>query len=350
MSADDARPKRRALLIPFAGLVAVIVIHAVYWFVVSGQIRNQAEAWIADQEAAGYEIAHEGLSVSGYPFRFSLRAQTPDIAAPEAEGGWRAGVAELAATAQFYDLNHWIITPAGQVALETLTDDGPARWTAAFEAARLSLSGAGGVTQRIGASVQALTLQAETGPAPAIEAVTALNLSGFVGEDDLFALRLQADGLRFSPDVLDPALEAAFGREAELARMEATVSAFAALARAGDPAEWRRAGGVLDIAQIQLIWGAADISGSGEIALDAALLPAGRLSVVVTDPETLIGALVDAGLVHDEQGEALSLAALMAPRREGGIALPFRLQGGAVFLGPARLGTFAETEGAVDGQ
>jgi hypothetical protein len=348
MSSD--RPKRRHLLIPFGVLLAVIVIHAVYWLVVSGQIRSEADGWIDRQEAAGYVIDHQGLSVGGYPFRFSLRAAAPDIAAPEAEGGWRAQVDRLAATAQIYNLNHWILTPDGEAVFEAVTEDGPARWVAGFESARLSISGADGVTTRVGASATGLTLAAETGPAPAVEAVGALNLSGFLGEEDVFVMRLQADQLRFAEGQLDEGLEAAFGRSAELWRMEAGVTEFDALARAGDPAEWRRAGGVLDITRAQLIWGAADVSGSGQIALDADLLPTGRLSVVVTDPETLIDALVAAGLVHDEQGEALSLAALMAPRRDSGIALPFRLQDGAVFLGPARLGTFAQREAAVDAQ
>ncbi len=347
---SDRRPGRLSLLIPFGALLAVIAIHAVYWIIVAGQIRSQADAWIAEQEAAGYAITHEGLSVGGYPFRFSLRAVSPDIAAPEAEGGWSAEAGRLAATAQIYDLNHWILTPAGDVALEAMTTSGPARWVAGFESAQLSLSSTGGVTTRIGASLTSLTLAAEAGAAPAVEAIGALNLSGFLSQDDIFALRIQADQLRLAENQLDESLEAAFGREAELWRMEAAVTQFDALARAGDPAEWRRAGGVLDVTRAQLIWGAADVSGSGEIALDADLLPSGRLSVVVTDPETLIDALVAAGLAHDEQGDALSLAALMAPRRESGIALPFRLQGGAVFLGPARIGTFAEPEATVDGE
>jgi hypothetical protein len=348
MSQD--RPGRLSLLIPFGGLLAVIAIHAAYWVIVAGQIRNQADDWIAQQEAAGYAISHGGLSVGGYPFRFSLRATSPQIAAPEAEGGWRAEAGRLAATAQIYDLNHWILTPDGGLAVEAMTSTGLARWGASFESARVSLSSTRGVTTRVGASVTGLALVSEAGPQPAVESVAALNLTGFVGDEDVFVLRVQADRLVMAETQLDDELEAAFGREAELWRMEAVVTQFDALARAGDPVEWRRAGGVLDVTRAQLIWGAADISGSGQIALDADLLPAGRLSMVVTDPETLISALVEAGMVHEEQGDALSLAALMAPRREGGIALPFRLQDGAIFLGPARLGVFAERHTAQDAE
>lgn len=121
--------------------------------------------------------------------------------------------------------------------------------------------------------------------------------------------------------------------------MEATLNAWSALASGGDPVAWTRAGGAMAISRAQLVWGPADVSGAGDVSLDALLRPVGRLSVVVTDPETLIGALVEAGLVHDEQGDALRLAAMMAPRRDTGIALPFRFQDGGLFLGPARIGS-----------
>ena len=344
------RPRRRHLILPFALLAVVVVVHAIYWVVVSGQIRSSAQDWITAQESAGYTITHEGLSVAGYPFRFSLRAEAPRIAAPQAEGGWQVSLARLAATAQFYNLTHWILTPDGAAVVEAITGDGPARWRLTPRAASVSLSGSGGATTRIGATIEELVLEAEEGPAPGVEQIGALNLSGYLSADDTLALRVQADRLRFAPGMLDAGLEAAFDREAQVLRMDALVTEFAALARAGDPADWRRAGGVFDINQAQLMWGAADMSGSGRLVLDAAFLPQGRLSLVVTDPETLITALVDSGLVHDEQGDALRLAALMAPRREGGIALPLRLQDGAFFLGPARLGSFSAPREAVDGE
>ena len=340
--ARTAQPRRAFLLAPFAVLVAAIALHGVYWVVVSGQIVDRAHRWIASQEAAGYAAEHGGISVNGYPFRFSLRVETPDLTAPDTEGGWRARVDRLAATAQFYDLNHWIITPDGTAIVEVATSRGSARYAIAAQSAQLSVSGSGGATTRVGASVSEVTLTAQQGPAPAVEAVGALALSGVVSPDDALILRVQADAVQFSEGVLTDAMSAAFGSQVNTFRMEAAVGRFSALARAGGLAEWRDAGGQLDIARTQLVWGVADLNGEGAIGLDEALLPAGRLSVVVTNPETLITALVQAGLVHDEQGEALRLAALMAPRREGGIALPFRLREGALFLGPARLGAFAE--------
>jgi len=342
MFKSDRAPSRTALLMPFAVLIIVAVLHAVYWTLAASQIEQRALAWIESQEAAGYQVGYDSLHVNGYPFRFSLRAEAPRLTAPDADGGWTASVERLAASAQFYDLNHWIVAPAGVGEIVSAGET----YQLTADAARLSLRARNGATARIGASIENLTITAQDGQAPAVRAVKSLALASFLNQEDQLALRLQIDGLALGEGELEPALVQAFGSEASLLRMDALVTQWVALARLADPAEWRQAGGALVVNQAQLIWGPAELSGAGEIGLDADLLPEGRLSVVVTDPETLIGGLEAAGLVHDEQGEALRLAALMAPRREGGIALPFRLREGGIFLGPARVGSLVEPEAA----
>ena len=112
---------------------------------------------------------------------------------------------------------------------------------------------------------------------------------------------------------------------------------WSALAADGDAGLWARAGGRVIVRGAQLVWGPARLEGDGDLTLDNQARPDGRLSVTLFEPEALVDALVAGGLVSSDQGEALRLAALMAPRRDGGVALPFRLQNGGVFLGPARL-------------
>ena len=339
---SDRAPSRTGLFIPFAALLGAMVLHAAYWAYAAGQIEQRALTWIEAQEAAGYTVEHQGMRVGGYPFRFSLQAQAPRLAAPAQEGGWTVGVERLAASAQFYDLSHWIVTLDGRG--EVVADGQSYQMIA--DRARLSFRARDGATHQIGASIETLAISGPEGQEPAVRAVDQLALSGFVGEEDQLALRVQLNGVTLGSHVAAPDISAQFGETISLARMDMVVSQWSALARIADPEEWRRAEGELIVSQAQLIWGPAELSGDGRIGLDPQLLPQGRLSVVVTDPETLIAALEGAGLVHDEQGQALRLAAIMAPRREGGIALPFRLSDGGVFLGPARIGDIA---GAQDG-
>ncbi len=338
MSTSDRAPSRTLLFAPFVGLIVVVVAHAAYWTYAASQIEKAALEWIETQQAAGYEVGYDSLRVGGYPFRFALRAQAPRLTAPTAEGGWTAEVEQLSASAQFYDLNHWIVSPSGVGQVESQGET----YRVTSDSARLSLRASDGTTARIGASVDNLVIETAESREPTITAMGSLVLTGFLDDTDQLMLRLQIEDIVLGEDALDPAMANAFGRSASLMRLDAAITQWSALARRADPLDWRLANGALVINQSQLIWGPAELSGDGEIGLDADLQPEGRLSIVVTDPETLISALEEAGMVIDEQGAALRLAALMAPRQDGGIPLPLRLREGGVFFGPARIGTFAE--------
>jgi len=331
-------PSRLPLLFPFALLALVIAVHGAYWVFMSGEIRAAADAWIEEQEAQGYDVSHEGLTVSGYPFRFSVRAVAPALTAPEAAGGWSIASDRVAASAQFYNLNHWILVLDGRGELATQIDGAPARYQIEAASARLSLTGENGANTRIGAEAEALTVTALEGPEPAFARIERLAMAGVLSDNDVLRLRVDMTGADTGEGVMPERVLGAFGGRADEIRLHADVTVWSALAGSGDPLAWTSGGGALEVNQAMLDWGPAQISGSGRLRLDERLSPEGRLSVVVSNPERLAGALVAAGLVNEEQAQALRLAALMAPPRQEGIALPLRLQDGAVFLGPARLG------------
>lgn len=330
---------RLGLFLPFALLLLAVGGHAVYWVMVAGGVDQRAKAWISAQERAGYEIEHQGLNVRGYPFRFSVRVAAPVIGAPASDGGWRAEFQRLDATAQFYNLDHWIVTLGSPARLATQVDGEAAVYLLNADAARISLAASSGTTTRVGADLDGFTLSTESGPAALVERVGQVRLSGFLDEQDRLSFALEALDVQLAQSQLEPEVISAFGSTAQRVRLSGALTHWSTLIAAVDPYVWTGDGGRLEIAGAQLVWGPADINGSGEITLDPLMRPTGRLSLVVTDPDTLIGALEAAGLVYDEQGQALRLFALMAPRRDTGIALPFRLQDGGLFLGPARIGS-----------
>ncbi len=331
-------PSRATLLIPFALLALVIAVHGAYWAFMSGEIRTAALAWIEEQEAQGYDVSHDGVTVSGYPFRFSVRAVAPGLTAPEAAGGWSVAYDRVAASAQFYNINHWILVLDGGGEFATQIDGAPARYQIEAASLRLSVTGENGANTRIGAEAEALAVTALEGPEPAFASIERLAMAGVLSDADVLRLRVDLSGAETGAGVLPERILGAFGDRAEEIRLLADITVWSALAGSGDPLAWTRGGGALEVNQALLDWGPAQASGSGRLRLDERLSPEGRLSVVVSNPERLAGALVTAGLVNEEQAQALRLAALMAPPRQDGIALPFRLQDGAVFLGPARLG------------
>ncbi|PWE16345.1 hypothetical protein DDZ18_13045 [Marinicauda salina] len=337
-------PSRKLLFVPLGLFVVLLIVHAVYWFYAAGRIQERGEAWVAEQQAAGYEISYHQLRVTGYPFRFTLRARDPEIVAPAADGGWRADMPRFAASAQLFSFNHWILTFGSPLNLETEIDGTPARYAIEAEQARVSLAGADGATDRIGAEIDALTIATTEGPRPAVSALGAVRLNGRIEDGDRLHARIEANGAQLAAGLLSEDVSATFGPEISRLRLDAELTEWNELAAEGDLAAWTRAGGRILVNAAQMLWGPAEVAGEGDISLGEDFTPSGRLSVIVTDPDVLVGALVEAGLVAPDQGEALQLAAMMAPRRGGGLALPFRLQNGGIFLGPARLGGLSDPD------
>ena len=336
--ASDRKHSRLGLYLPFGALALVIVVHALYWVVMSGQIRTAAQVWIEDKVEVGYAIDYSTMKVRGYPFRFTIHLSDTEVSAPATDGGWRISMDAAAASAQFYNLDHWIVTLGRNALLDTRIDGERSQYALTSEKARFSLITRKGVTSQIGAEVNALSITALSGPAPVIASVERFAMNGRLSESGEFINGFEIETARFDDSQLDNPLQSAFGDTIALIQLDSVLTEFDTLSQAGDPLAWSRAGGRLVIRQTRLDWGPAVLTGAGEVTLDREIRPAGRLSVVVSDPESLISALEDARLVYDEQGAALRLAAMMAPRRDEGIALPFLLQDGGLFLGPARIG------------
>lgn len=337
-SQPERKSSRLGLYLPFGALGLAIVLHALYWVVMSGQIRTAAQTWIEDKIEAGYAIDYAEMKVRGYPFRFTIHLTEPEVSAPVTDGGWRLSLNTAAASAQFYSLDHWIVTLGQTALLDTRIDGERSQYALTNEKARFSLMTRRGVTSQIGAEINALTITAQAGPAPIIASIERFAMNGRLTEGDEFISGFAIETARFDDSQLDNPLQSAFGETVALFQLDSVLTEFDALSQAGDPLDWSRAGGSLVIRQTRLDWGPAALAGSGDVTLDSQIRPVGRLSVVVSDPESLISALEAARLVYDEQGAALRLAAMMAPRRDEGIALPFLLQDGGLFLGPARIG------------
>lgn len=338
-SREGAPPSRFRLLLPFIVLIVAIGLYTAYWIYASGEIRKSARDWIMEQEAAGYDIDHGRMRVVGYPLRFTLDVVEPEITAPPHEGGWQARFERLGASAMPWNFNHWILTLGGPLILAAEAEGRPALYQADAAGAQVSIRASGGGTQSVGVELENLVLDAIEGPAPAISGIGRLTLSGRTGEDDRLFSRFEIEQVSFHRDLFEPEFAASFGLTGDLLRFDGAITRFEALAREGDAREWIAAGGELVVNGAQLDWGPARLGATGELGLDAQMRPVGRLSVVISDPETLVEAMVGAGLVQPGQGDALRLAAMMAPRREEGIALPLRFQEGGVFLGPARIGS-----------
>ncbi|MFC4725555.1 DUF2125 domain-containing protein [Glycocaulis abyssi] len=335
---EPARRSRLSLILPFAAFGILLAAYGGYWLWMSGEIRKTADSWVEERESEGYVISLDQLSVSGFPFRFTVTARAPEIIAPPEDGGWRMAMPQLSASALPYNISHWIVAFASPAELDLQGDEDTSALLATASRARISLASGRAGTVRAGAELEEFRLIARESGEVLVEALDQLVLSSELVEDDQMRIRLEVRGLELGPDQLDERTVSAFGRRIELMRTDTTLSHWSALAADANLASWSDSGGRAEIAMAALHWGHARLSGEGTMGVDALLRPEGRLSVLVAEPESLVAALVAGGVASPSDGEALRLALMMAPRRDEGVALPFRFQQGGIFLGPVRIG------------
>ena len=338
MTPARQRPARWTLYAPFAALLVALAAYTAYWLYAAGEIRASIEDWIDDHRRAGYQIAHDGLTIAGYPFRFDARLAAPRMIAPASEGGWRLETPELAAGALPHDLNRWIVAARSPAQIAFDTDGRRGVYALRADSARVSIAVRDGRTRRLGAEIDALEIDTLEGPQASVRRLEQLRLSGGLNAGDEMVIRAEAKALTLAPGAVSGDVARAFGLQAERMRLDASITQWGALAARADAGRWAQAGGRFVVRRAQLFWGPAQLEGDGDVTLDALARVDGRLSVMLADPDALFDALIAGRVITADQGEALRLAAMMAPRREAGVALPFRLHDGGLFLGPARVG------------
>jgi hypothetical protein len=325
-------PKRFA--IPILAILFVLGLYSAYWVYARGQIVQYVEDWETAQAEAGFTIEHSALRVGGFPYRFAVSAEDIVMQAPAAEGGWVLELNSFEAAAMPYDFSHWIISIGDALQFQ---QDGQGM-ALVSESARFSVSGADGVTQRIGAEISNLTIEGLGNARAAISSIGSLRLSAANGDDANMAIRVQLDEVALAGEEIDPILIDSFGEQISRLQADFVITQWTTLASSADLAAWSRAEGVYSLREFHIDWGRLNMNAEGEMGLDDGLRPAGRISLNLLDPEAVVDAMIESGAISDENSGALRLVAQTAPRGDNGTAIPLSFRNGGVYFGPVRLG------------
>jgi hypothetical protein len=107
-------------------------------------------------------------------------------------------------------------------------------------------------------------------------------------------------------------------------------------------AQWRDAGGTIDIEQVQLHWGPLRIVGEGAVALDAALQPEGAFTARIAGIDKLINLMEARGRIGPQQAAIARIALAFltrAPSDDGPpeARVPVTVQNRVLSIGPMPL-------------
>lgn len=266
----------RALVVIVTALAAL---YAGYWIVGQRQVETRARAALADLEARGWDVSYSSLETVGFPSRFDTTVEDVRLASPDGSLAWEAPFVTVYALS--YRPNRVIaVFPEEQVV------------TVAGRPYRLT-------TERLRASAgvglsAALPFRDATAEAEGAE-VTAEGLGLGLGRL-LAAVRAAPGGTATYDLYLDAADLRPLGAEAALdhVRLDAQVTLDAPLGLRAAEAPRLLA---LSLAEASVGRGAASLSASGDLGLDAEGFLAGEVVIAAESWRGVLDAAEAAGLL-----------------------------------------------------
>lgn len=319
------------------GLVLVAaVLYGGYWFVGSRATLAGAEQALAQMKAEG-RADYADVSIRGFPSRFDLTIDKPQLISADGRLDWTAPFAQVFALS--YRPNHVIavlpnsqtLTVAGEPLSVTSTD---LRGSAVFGASTaLPLDHAQTVGKDLaitdalgdGLGMAELRVAVRTADAALNRYDIATEVSGMTPLGAAAPLWAAVAG--------DPAAKGWI-------KAETTATFDRRLDRQATTGGLRITG--LKVAAIRASYGQLNIDGSGDLAVAAEGLPEGRLDLAVKGWEGLPVALVQAGVIKPEVAPTVAKVLLALSVASGGqdgtLRLPLTFAAGQMALGPVPLG------------
>lgn len=316
MAEHARRPSRRWIYGAAAVAAVVFIAYFIAWRVAAAEMKRAVHDWVANQRAAGLEISHGAISAGGFPFIPRVHVDAPAIAAP---GAWRwrgdalridvlprrlgfAPQDEQFLWAAGY--GEWRAT-AGAVYFD-FASDRKREWIFALKITQGAMTRAGD-----GAHIELASFDYTLAP-DADDASTLV--ATFAAE----RLEAAAGGEAYALDHLQAAL---------------ALSQTPWLVPPDPAAQWRAAGGALDIRKLNLALEEAEFSAEGAIRLDEYNRPAGLLQAELKNPAGLADFLTQTGALSPEEAESAAAGlTLMAIAGGGRIAAPIELKDGAASI------------------
>ena len=311
---------------------------SIWWVTIAGLQEAGLTRWLEDQTRRGWQAEAGAVEVTGYPLDFNLRAEEIALSDPRAGWSWRGPwlMAESRALQPNRMLvtlppNHELAVPGerAEIAAERMTAD-------LHVAARSSMA-----LTETGVDIASLTIAGQSGwqgAAGRLAGRVALR-EAELSPPNSYDIRIEGAEIALPAEILS-ALDPTGLLTPEVDEIE--ISGFAALAEPLDrrtveegrvelrAAVLRRAG---------FSWGEMRLSVRGEIEVDRAGYPVGRLEVEAREWRRIVEVAEKGGLIGGDLADAISGALEFVSALSGGgeLRVPLTLSDRKVRLGPVAI-------------
>lgn len=326
----------KRILVSVACTVGVLLVAWTgWWFHASNLALDRFQDWVAEQRADHYDIVFHKVDTGGYPLSVQLTVHRFGMSAPLR--AWSVSADELTVSFQPWRFDRYNIDSDQPIRLSAVAIEGSRetpiridhltgdyRFERVERRHRLRLL-ASDVTGPEGLSARQIGI---TGARPFDKAT---DRQSPILSTRLEVVDAQLPGL-FPPELSD--------------RLAAAVLTFDLSGPEPGPeasflkgiADWRDAGGLIDVTEIALVWQDLNLAGDGTVGLDEEMRPLASFAVRAAGLNQTARRFQDAGLIDGRTRRYIELGTgllSMGSSESGGVVrFPISVQDGMLNLGP----------------
>lgn len=333
---------RRAIVLPLVLVAALAVGYAVLWFVVAHLVEDGFRNWARIQAAQGNAVEHGPLAVSGFPGPIRLAIPAPGVVSQK--GGWQWSAAHATLEARPWHWRRFRLEVSGRQDI-ALPFAGEQRRFTAEPAETLLIGEIDGHGRLVKGMLRVAGFRLDDAAGVEVLAAKGARLNvhqrepgGAAPGQAALDVTLLANAVRLGAPIETP-----LDRDIQDIAMVTTVTGALPETFLRDAMDaWRRSGGTLSLAHLQVDWGQLSLRARGTLSLDEALRPLGALTADIKGYAETLSALERARILQQRAVAGTQLALDLLSRRDEGdnrrvVTVPVAAQNGALYLGPVRL-------------
>jgi hypothetical protein len=312
-------------------VLAIAAVYSGYWFLGKHTVKDATLNGIASAQRDGWQIDYSDLSTVGFPSRFDTTVSDVSVSPPDGLWSWQAPFLQVFALS--YQPNNVIVAFPPTQSLRVGDD--------VLQITTEALRASAGVYANTDLSLKAVTVEA--GPSAATSDLgwsvkwdrALLALRDTPETERSYDLYADADQIGL-PDGFAASIDAEDQLTDTIARI--AVDGRIVLDQQLDRHAVEPLAEVIELKSLVLDWGQVSVSAKGELEIDAAGIPEGRITFKTAQWRILIELAEGSGLI--DPGVVPTVTNLANAMADGGgmLELPISFQSGFMSLGPLPLG------------
>jgi len=340
---------KRMVVIFSLTLVSIAIIiggYTAYWFIASSSIEKRIIKWANTQKKTGLLFDVNVSEVRGYPLKFEVLFQKPEIKNITDKWSWNADM--LAAHFRPWQFDKFTLINVGHNTVRYFDGKIWQEYHGDLEHGSASLNIDRQQIEKFLINLENITISRLSDNTTYIIESVQTEVEKFQNtssDEDLISKKFAAAKMNIQDLQLPPNFDEEMGNTVEQFSFNVSIFGHIPTGDSDTPVQiWRDDGGTMEINSFHCRWGPLEIDTSGTVALDGEMRPIGSLTADIKGYGDVIDAMIMSNIIPLGDAFLAKVAFnMMADKPEDGgprvlRSIPVIAQDGELFVGPVSVG------------